>query len=47
VENASVSNPSLVVYQVITGLICFTCKRKVIVKSVKFISSVFFLFCEI
>ena len=41
-ESASVSNPSLVVYQVITGLICFMCKHEIIVKSVKFVTYLFF-----
>jgi len=40
VENASVSNPSLVVYRLVTGLVCFTCKHKIIVKSMKFVTSV-------
>lgn len=46
-ESASVSNPSLVIYQVITGLICFICKYKIIVESVKFVTSVFFVRFEV
>ena len=41
-ESASISNPSLVVFQVITGSVCFMFKCKIIVKSVKFVTSVFF-----